>query len=238
MTICIAALAEDKKKIILAADQMITATIPIAYEFETEDVRKIYFPTENIAILTAGNTLHAFEIVDQLIRDIRSDANVKPEHRRTEYVVERTRKIYQDYRRNLFSKTFLEPRGLNLNSYYDIQQKLFPGVVNKIEHELDSFSIGVEMIVAGSNPGGNCHIYSITHPGISTSHDELGYVAVGSGAAHAMYYLIGSGYKKTFPAKRVEQVVREAKKRSEAAPGVGQETTIITLPKKNRRKLN
>lgn len=59
MTICIAALAENNKKLVLAADQMITASIPFAYQFETDNVKKIYEVTDNAIIMTAGNALFA-----------------------------------------------------------------------------------------------------------------------------------------------------------------------------------
>ena len=41
MTICIAALYDNGKGAVLASDQMITASIPIGYEFEHQEITKI-----------------------------------------------------------------------------------------------------------------------------------------------------------------------------------------------------
>lgn len=230
MTICIAALAEGKKRIILVADQMITASIPIAYQFETSDVRKIYDLSSNVVLLTAGNALFASEIFEKSKKEIEADKSVSPENRTVEQLAEIVRRNFQILRRGIVERSVLEPRGLNLSSYYQMQQKLHQAVVQEVENQLINTNIGVDLIVAGHDPSGGCHIYSVTHPGIAVCHDELGYVAVGSGAPHAMYSIIGSSYKKSLPLEEVKKIASEAKKKSEVAPGVGVDTTIQTLP--------
>ncbi len=40
MTVCIAAIANKNKKLIMAVDTMITASFPIPYQYETSDVPK------------------------------------------------------------------------------------------------------------------------------------------------------------------------------------------------------
>ena len=100
----------------------------------------------------------------------------------------------------------------------------------EIEQNLVNYNIGVELIVAGINPGDGCHLYSITHPGVSACHDTIGYACVGSGAPHALYSLIASEYTKDKLVGQVEAYVDDAKKKSEVAPGVGTETEKIILP--------
>ena len=103
-------------------------------------------------------------------------------------------------------------------------------MVGEIEQNLVNYNIGVELIVAGINPGDGCHLYSITHPGVSACHDTIGYACVGSGAPHALYSLIASEYTKDKLVGQVEAYVDDAKKKSEVAPGVGTETEKIILP--------
>lgn len=225
MTVCIGALAENKKSVVLATDQMITASIPIPYEFETDDVKKMYNLTDNVAVLTAGNALFAHEIIENSIKAINASNPTT-----IEIIAEIVRKTYQDFRRNLVIKQYIEPRGLSLVDYYNLQQKLNIGVVQEIENQLTNYNIGTELILAGHNSTDECHIFSVTHPGVLISHDAIGYVCIGSGAPHAMYYIIGSKYSKSQTLKEVEGIVRRAKKKGELAPGVGKGTVVNHLP--------
>ncbi|MCL5091035.1 MAG: hypothetical protein M1514_03435 [Patescibacteria group bacterium] len=225
MTICIAAMAENGKKIVLAADRMITANFPIPTEFETDDVPKIYRVGSSAIAMSAGNALSAYEVIERARAQVNSQQISK-----VEQITEVIRRTYQDYRRQLIIERVLEPRGLNLDSYYNSQQKLVLGVVQEVESQLTGFNLGVELIVAGCRDGDECHIFTITHPGVTFLHDALGHVSIGSGAPHVMYFFIGSSYKKNLPVAEVEQIVREAKKKSEVAPGVGRQTELIIIP--------
>jgi len=231
MTICIAALAESGHKIVAAVDLMITANFPIPTEFETDDVVKTYSLGEAAMAMSAGNALSAWEIMK------RSKAVIVDQQiNKIDQIVEVVRKTYQDYRQRLIVERYLEPRGLNLNSYYNMQLKLVPSVVGDIENQLVNFNIGVDLIVAGCRDGGECHLYTVTHPGVSVSHDAIGYVSIGSGAAHAMYFFISTNYHKKMSVEEVKKIVLEAKKRSQVAPGVGKQTELIIIPGGERQR--
>jgi 20S proteasome alpha/beta subunit len=73
-------------------------------------------------------------------------------------------------------------------------------------------------------------VFSIVNPGDLFCYDAIGFAAVGSGAPHAVYSLIESGYKKSMDGKTVFELVEKAKHRSEVAPGVGRGTEIISVP--------
>ena len=49
-----------------------------------------------------------------------------------------------------------------------------------------------------------------------------------------MYSLIEAEYKRSLAQTAVEKLVRDAKTRSEVAPGVGSETQVRTKPRVNR----
>ncbi len=225
MTICIAAMAEGGKKVVTAVDRMVTANFPIPTEFETVDVPKIYTLAENALAMSAGNALTAFEIVERAKAQI-SDQQIT----KIEQITEVVRRSYQDYRRHLVVERYLEPRGLSLDSYYGMQQKLVLGVVQEVELQLTSFNLGVELIVVGCRDNDECHLFTVTHPGVSNLHDAIGHVSIGSGAPHVMYFFIGSNYRKSLPVEEVEKLVKEAKKKSEVAPGVGRQTEVMIIP--------
>ncbi len=227
MTICIAAISNSGKYCCYAVDTMITAQFPIGYEFETKDVRKIYPLNENVYVLTAGDALGASTIIKKLI------SKHKLEEKQTvKEITELLLEEYQNYRRELIQQIHFFPRGLNIATYYEIQQKLQIGLVNILDNQLANFDLNVSLIILGYDKDGqkSCHLYSINNPGVLICHDEIGFACIGSGAPHATYYLIGEKYKKTMDKAEVKKLVLEAKKKSEVAPGVGQDTTFDFLP--------
>ena len=226
MTICISALAEDGAELVLVSDRMITANIPISYEYETSDVKKIYQVADKVHVLTAGNALYAYEIIQNSIHRIKSSQGTLSVKEIAQFIAGE----YQTYRRNFVIKRYLEPRGLDLNTYFNAQQKLHISVIQEVERNLQGYNISVELIVAGIDNATNiASVYSVTHPGVKQNHDAIGYVCVGSGAPHAMYFLIGGEYKKSMEINEVKKLITEAKKKSEVAPGVGKDTEIIVL---------
>ena len=66
MTVCIAALYGNGSGAVLASDRMVTAQIPIGYEFEYEERAKIVEldNTANVHALIAGDILLGNEILD------------------------------------------------------------------------------------------------------------------------------------------------------------------------------
>jgi len=225
MTVCIAALSDKGQKVVLVSDQMITANIPIPYQYETDDVSKIYSVTDFSVVMTAGNALFANEIVTSSINRV---AATNPTT--VQQVADIVREEYVLFRRKIIIRDCLEPRGLDLNSYIANQQRLNIGIVQEIENKLTNFNIGVDIIVAGNNEA-ECHIFSVLHPGQLISNDAIGYACVGIGAPHALYHLIGSDYKKSQSLTVVEKLATEAKEKSEKAPGVGHQTKKVILPK-------
>jgi 20S proteasome alpha/beta subunit len=230
MTICIGALAENRKKLVLVSDRMITANIPMPYQFEKEDVQKIYDITDNVKVLTAGNALFAYEVIQAAVTIIEKQKLDGKDAHSVEEVAEILRQVYQQFRLRIVIQRILEPRGLDLPTYYSQQKNLNPGIIQEIEQALVNANIDVELVVAGVNDGKSCHLYTVTHPGTVACHDPIGYACVGSGAPHAMYSLIGSEYTKDKTVDSVEKLVLEAKKKSEVAPGVGRDTVKMIMP--------
>lgn len=226
MTICIAALYEDGKGCVLASDEMTTAHFPIGYEFENEEVRKIVKVRDTAVayLLTAGDVLFANEVLEAVRKDVDAKGVTA-----TAVIADLFREHYQKVRRKHIIRNELEPRGLSLESYYQGQQRLVKEVVMMIDNALKSSNPRTELIVAGFGEA-CCSVFSVMNPGDLFCHDAIGFAAVGSGAPHAVYSLIESGYKKSMDAKTVYELVEKAKKRSEVAPGVGNKTEIIIVP--------
>ncbi len=225
MTICIAALYNSGKGCILCSDLMVTAHIPMGYEFESDDVDKIISICESSPIhaLSAGDVLASNEMIELAKKEAKTQGIAN-----TSGIAELLRIAYQVVRRNAVIQHELEPRGLDLPTFHNFHQRLLPQVVQMIDRAFAEFDAGVDFILAGKNDT-QCGIYSISNPGDLSCHNPIGYAAVGSGAPHAIYSLIDAKYKKSMDKDTVEKLVSEAKKRSEVAPGVGTDTKIISV---------
>ena len=225
MTICIAALYENGKGCILASDQMTTAHFPIGYEFENEEVKKIIKVRDTAVayVLTAGDVLFANEILEAVRKEVDEKGITA-----TSMIADLFRQHYQNIRRQRIVQNELEPRGLSLDSFYQMQQRLFPPIVQFIDNALKTWNPMTELIIAGLCET-SCSIFSVINPGNLFCHDAIGFAAIGSGAPHAMYSLIESGYKKSMDKKAVRELVEKAKIRSEVAPGVGKKTEILSI---------
>lgn len=223
MTVCIAALADSGDGCVLVSDQMTTADFGLGYQFDSEEIAKIVQLSEGAYILVAGDVLFA----DAVIRSVRQGCT--EEHvGNIDKLADLARASYQRIRREYVERTELEPRGLSLQQYYQIQGRLVPGIVRDIDFALRTHDPHVGLIVAGKTDRG-CSIYTVQNPGTASCHDAVGFVAIGTGGPHAWYSLIESEYRKSMEHSTVEELVRQAKQRSEVAPGVGPGTTVVVI---------
>lgn len=230
MTVCIAALYGDGNGVLLVSDRMVTAHFPIGYEFEhLEDTKIIALDGSNaVYVMIAGDVLSGNEIVNAAKAQLsQRDGGVTA----TE-AAETIRSAYQKVRLTNIVQRELEPRGLDLNSYYGRQQQLSPQIVQMVDQAMYNGDLGVEMLVAGPN-GESYTIHSITNPGAARDHTSIGYAAIGSGSPHAFYSLIEASYRSSLPREEAVKLIKGAKQRSEVAPGVGKETTLVEIPRED-----
>ena len=230
MTVCIAALYGSGAGVVLISDRMVTAHFPIGYEFEHQEDTKIIAldGAETVHVMISGDVLRGNEILNvakaQLVQ--RDGAVSAPE------ASDAVREAYQQVRLANIIHRELEPRGLDLDGYHDKQQRLSPHVVQMVDQAMCNVDFGVQLLVAGPNGEGHT-IHSIENPGIMHDHSAIGHGAIGSGAPHALYSLIEGSYVDSLGKDEVMRLVKEAKQRSEVAPGVGKETTIVTIPRED-----
>ena len=224
MTVCIAALYENGKGAVLASDHMITASIPIGYEFENEETSKIVQLTDESYALFAGNVLYGDQILQSAIESIAADGqqNVRG-------IAEQVKTCYARFRLAYLVERFLAPRGLTMESYYAQQDKLNARIVEDIDQALSHLDLGVECIVVGPSISGY-GIYTIGNPGVAIRNDAVGFSAIGSGAPHVVYSLLGATYRKSLDQNEVRDLIERAKAMSEVAPGVGKQTSVKILP--------
>jgi len=229
MTVCIAAACESGKKIVIAADRMLTFPYPTNLEFETEET-KIEELSPSCVALVSGNSAYATELLQKSRKAI--GGNQFPEISqvfdivKSDYLNTRMAKINETI---LFASlgpdydAFLK-KGGTLPTYLQVQ----PQSYQQLFMFMQGYNLNVEIIIAGIDNSG-AHVGIITHPGSFVSLEKLGYGAIGSGGMHATINLSLNG--QTSQKKLVDALwnVYAAKKASEAAPGVGQVTDIAVV---------
>ncbi len=229
MTVCIAAVCEDGKKIVAAADRMFTNSFPVMVEFETEE-SKLELISSNCVAIMSGNSGYGTEVLFQPRKDF--------EGRNAESIVAVTDAVLREYvatRLKKVDETIIVPalghdydsfltRGGTLPTYLQTQPQLYQQLVAMTQQ----YDLGLEIIVAGIDDTG-AHISLITHPGTFVSLDKLGYHTTGSGGIHALTRLNLSGQTRRRNLVQTLYSVYESKKAAEVAPGVGKETDLMVI---------
>jgi hypothetical protein len=117
-----------------------------------------------------------------------------------------------------------EQLGANLPTYLQPQPNFFQQLVMM----MNNFNLGSDIIVAGVDDLG-ARLAVIGHPGTIAWFDKLGYAAIGSGGIHATMRLSLGAHTRNIPFVETLYAVYDAKRASEVAPGVGQQTDISVV---------
>ncbi len=220
MTVCIAALAENEKSVVLASDKMISKQMPpIEYEHDVEKIIKV---AENFYILIAGTMNNAIEIINKVKPQIRE--NQTPNEK-----FEKVKKAYADYRDEKIVDEILRSQGFHsFQDFQGRQQSLNKDVATQIQGLIGKANLQTVMTLVAIDKE-KCHLKVLIHPGSLVNPIE--YATTGSGELHATQSLISANYKKSEDLDAATYLVFEAKKRAEVAPGVGPLTEMIVLSK-------
>ncbi len=224
MTVCIAAIAENGKKVVLATDKMITANAFGGYEVDESGTKKIIKLSDNTRFLLSGSTPFAIEIAESAKKKIHGTKSVRQ-------IAELVKEEYHLFRKKWIEEGILIPRGIkSLEDYYSQHQKLQPTLTQQIDQLIAQANnnFQVQIMVVGFDADG-CSMFVVNNNLPIIQDSMLGYSVVGSGENIAGYVLLDSGYNKSLDVKKVEELVKIAKNKSEKAQGVGRETDIEVL---------
>jgi hypothetical protein len=201
---------------------MITADY-LSVEFEGEE-RKTTELTKTCVAMTAGDALAHAEVFGGAKAAIDS-ASIS----QVTQIVEKVKEAFVDERKKRFEEHSLKPRGLTLGEFYrGGQRSLDPTIAMKLDRECENAELKMQMIIAGTDNTG-AHLYCLSDPGVSQCFDALKFCGYGSGYPHAMSTLIFNNYHVKMGLAMSVYLVYEAKRRAEAAPGVGKQYTDLAI---------
>jgi hypothetical protein len=229
MTVCIAAVCDDGKSVVMAADRMFTAPAPTSMEFETSE-KKIEPLAIGCIAMSSGNSAYGTEIIAGTIVSLAGAQqplmSVVAERVKEAYVSVRMAKVREQIILPHMGPDFLrlEAVGKTLPEYLAPQGALYGQLVMM----MSQFNLGSDFIVSGVDTGG-ARICVIGHPGTLAWLDKLGYASIGSGGIHANMRLALGAQTRSSPLVDTVYRVFDAKKASEVAPGVGPQTDMAVV---------
>jgi len=220
MTLCIAALADDRKAIVMAADRMVSTAF---IESELE-ISKIIPIGDNWWIMLAASALAgAFPIIDNVKVEIAQAS----EHD-VEDVVRIVADCYQEERRRRAEAQFLLPRGFTVDSFLAQGKAALPEITfRELDLALSQFDLGVSLLVCGFDHKKMAQLFKVDNPGIGSRLDIPGFHAIGSGFYGAEYMMYYRELSCVTPVHEWLYYIYEAKGFGEQAGAVGEETELL-----------
>jgi hypothetical protein len=155
MTVCIAAVCEGGRKIVVSADRMFTAGAPVNVEFETSE-KKIETLAPACVALCAGNSSFASEIIQKAKLSLSGAQTPDVEHVaalvRIAYAAVREIKVRETVIIPTLGPDFtrIEQLGSNLPQYLQAQ----PNLYNQLVMMMSNFNLNSDIIVAGIDTAG------------------------------------------------------------------------------------
>ncbi len=216
MTQLIAAICDDGQSVVTVSDRMIS-TGDMTLTFEPDRGKAIAI-APNALLLTSG-TMHEPDLIDDARQRLRGKERVRE-------IADVLKTVYQEIRQTRVEDEILRPIA-GIGSFLEYHQKqagLHEGLVFDLNSRIQNFEVGLTLILAGMDEKG--HVLVIGDPGIWTSWDAVGQAFAGMGNRHADSVFAWYKYTQTFGLSEALYISFEAKKRAEAAGGVGRATDI------------
>ena len=220
MTQLVAALCEGGTKAIALSDRMLsTADMTLTFE---RDNPKIEVVTSKSLVLTAGT-------IDEpdLIQDVKNKAKGKEQIRD---IAELFKKAYQELRSAHIVDEILYPlAGIeSYKEYHEKQKSMHDSMVFNLNERIREYNVGLALLLVGIDDQKG-HIINISNPGIWRNLDNLGFLCLGMGERHADNVFAWYQYTLSVPLNDAVYISFEAKKKAEAAGGVGQATDMMII---------
>ncbi|MBI4080691.1 MAG: hypothetical protein HY430_02870 [Candidatus Levybacteria bacterium] len=231
VTVCIAAIYNNNA-ILGASDRMLTGGYgDMTFEPPTPKILSI---TNSIAVMTAGDQNIQMQVFQEAGKIVREKIKEDPSKwLNVSDVAEIYSKCFYELRKKLIEKRILSQFNLSFDSFISKQKDMSAGFVDMITRNINRFDIdymrdrGVETIITGIDDSGP-HIYVVTNGDISCN-DKLGFASIGIGGNHAISHFMLSAYSRFDSESKALLTIHQAKKKSEASPGVGKETDMCVI---------
>lgn len=224
MTVCIGAICNGGKSVVVAADRMMTYGAPMNLQVEGA-VRKIIPLSDKAVLLFSGTVPDGEEVANKTKAKMQGAQQIDIAAIATHAAVS-----YQELKRKRIEDTILRPLlGFDFAGFQGlVAQSASSQVLQQILGMIMQHNLQLDVMIAGADAAG-AHLFVVTHPGIALPMDTVGSSAIGSGGMHAAIRLsLGNQAKAVNFAETVANVY-DAKIAAEGAPGVGKFTDMAVV---------
>ena len=225
MTVCIAALCDSRKALVLAADKMVGTRM-----IETEaEIHKVLQLHKDWRVMVAGDDIApVFSIIDSAKARLPKARGIR--------VQDVEKAVVESYREKRSSETearYLAPRGWTLKKFNSPSSRVLPEPLRlAIDDAIQNHRLEIELLVAGFDHQGQGHIFSVDdydNRGEARRFDIPGFQAIGSGSHGANYMMTYRALSPALPIRWALYHVLEGKYFGELASGVGPRTDLYIL---------
>jgi 20S proteasome alpha/beta subunit len=219
VTTCVAVICDHEKAIAIVADRMVGGGV-----IESPVGRKIFSIHRNWRVLLAGDDSEpAFPVIERATRSLggsRSPSTAK--------VARAVSEAYKRERLEEAHSRFIEPRGLTLKQFIDNGKRLLTNAeFVALGSALSEFDFEIELLVAGFDPRGKAHLFTVGRRGLIRWHEA--FWAIGSGAPVTDFIMNLRCVQPKLSAREGIYYALEAKYYGELAPGVSEDTDLYLL---------
>jgi 20S proteasome alpha/beta subunit len=233
MTVCIAALADVGKSVVMACDTMLSGS-----DFSGDKVAFKLYPLSDRfhwwAMVSGDDITHIVPIIEAATLNLLGLSGSSNDRATVERAVVAA---YQDVRTRYAEDLVLAPIGMTMETW-----RSCPEWQGHLVEKLEGVDLGCQLLVAGFDWVGDGHIFTVENPGVAKNHDFAGWASIGSGAYSAIGTLLYHSVNYEMQLARVLYHVCEAKFMAESAPGVGKHTVVkilnSTMPVKQPSELS
>jgi 20S proteasome alpha/beta subunit len=223
MTVCIGAVCDGGKAVVVAADRMMTYSAPMSLQVEMA-VKKIVPITDSCAILFSGGVSEGEDVIR------RTKGKTIGHGHTVSDIAQFAADSYQEVKNKRVEDTILKPwLGINFAAYPQVlAQSASSQMLQQIMGMIMQHNLQLELLVTGIDDSQG-HLSAVMNPGLAAGFDTVGFSAIGSGGLHANVRLaLGKQGTDRSLAETVYNV-HEAKIAAEAAPGVGTLTDMAII---------
>lgn len=216
MTICIAAIAEEKDKeyIVFATDHMITTAMG-QFEHSIVKYRKI---NENTVAMLAGEAL----IFDELIKLKKQTVSFN-DIRETIFL------NIKQKRKDVIKNEIFDLFGIDATFITECLRSQIPNpILGQIMEKVATYRLNTGILLIGYDENNKAQIVEINETGI-VSFRSINFHAIGSGASQAANTLLFQKHAKNDSLASTVYDVYKAKRNAEVSEGVGKETEVLVL---------
>lgn len=223
MTICIACLSDDGKKVVVGTDNMITHGSGTATEYHREipTNKKLKYLNDKVVLMYSGNP----DMLQPILNGLNIQKSTSPKEAMN-LVFNQYEKILKERQEREILAVF----GLDWDSYLKKQNQFAPSVVMDIHTKLQNLNSGIEIVVAGFDGSSDECYVAVISGRMVIDRNALGIAWTGNGGTLAQLSLLNADYNKSMKSDEVQKLVEQALETAKHASGVGSTGDCIILP--------